>query len=137
MLAPAVLMLLALDPVWASRPEPLLEGTAWKLLVERDAVPEGLWTTDLLVFGRKRFAALEYLTAGFSPSVYRVEREGDAVRWSAELQAPSGHLVHFDGVRRGRRMTGNLRWLDPEGASVELPWKAIIRPPPNHLPSGL
>src|SRR2546425_198224 len=73
-------------------PRPLapLEGTAWKLLLDRGAIPDGFWSSDLLVFGHGVFAALECVSAGFRPAAYRAEAEGGRVRWSACLARPDG-----------------------------------------------
>ncbi len=129
-------LLLAPGSASARQLEPPLEGTAWKLLVDRAAVPDGLWYSDLLVFGRERFAALEYLNQGFSPGAYRSEPHGSTLRWTAALHAPGGISVRFDGVRDGRTMSGKLQWRDSDGRVLEVPWKAVPRPRPTVLPPG-
>jgi hypothetical protein len=77
---------------------------------------------------------MECLSWGFTPATYRERLEGGRVHWSAELSSSDGRTWVWTGVREGRRMSGKLSLADPSGDPVEVPWRAVLRPPPAAVP---
>lgn len=135
---PALALLLGLfaAPAAAVTAEPALAGTTWKVLLDRGRLPQGLWGSDLLLFGKSSVVAIECLSWGYAPAGYVETREGDRTHWSASFTTVDGRVVRWRGTRTGRRMEGTLVLSAPDEPPVELAWRAVPRPRPASLPPG-
>ncbi|MBI4423915.1 MAG: hypothetical protein HY554_09320 [Elusimicrobia bacterium] len=128
-LAAAALLWLA-GPAFA-RP---LDGTAWKLRVDQKGLPNGFWSSDLLVFDQGLFAAVEALAAGFAPKPYESRAEPGRTRWWSSQAGPGGQTLVWSGVLEGRRMSGVMRLESEDAPPWELRWTAVPRPRPAAVP---
>lgn len=132
----ALLLGLVAAPAAAVNPEPALAGTTWKVLLDRARVPQGFWSSDLLLFGKSSVVAVECLSWGYAPAGYVETRAGDRIHWSASFATLDGHVVRWHGIREGRRMEGTLVLSAPDSPPLELAWRAVPRPRPASLPPG-
>lgn len=92
-----------------------LDGSIWELKVR----PKSLFAfsrKDTLVFERGRLSSSRFLSSGFLPGGYRLEKAPeDAARFEASLESGDGDQLDWRGEIRGDRMRGTLFLKSADG----------------------